>query len=49
MPSETRTVFFLPILPHSTPVGMDIRKNQMNIIDGKKPAVTSESLHSAFT
>ena len=49
MPSETSTVFLRPIFPHSTPVGMDIRKNQMKIIDGRKPAVTSESAHSAFT
>ena len=48
-PSETRTVFFRPIFPHSTPVGIEMRKNQMKIIDGRNPAVTSESEHSAFT
>ena len=48
-PSETRTVFLRPIFPHRTPVGMEMRKNQTKIIDGRNPAVTSESAHSAFT
>ena len=46
---ESSTVFLRPIFPHRMPVGIEIRKNQMKIIDGRNPAVTSESWHSALT
>ena len=47
--SETSTVLRRPHFPHTIPVGTDIRKNQMNIIDGRNPAMASLRPHSAFT
>ena len=47
--SDTNTAFFRPILPDSTPVGSEMRKNHTKIIDGRNPAVTSSSAHSLFT
>ena len=47
--SETSTVLRRPHFPHTIPVGTDMRKNQMNIIDGRNPAMASLRPHSAFT
>ena len=47
--SETSVMLRRPHFPHATPVGTEMRRNQMKIIDGRKPAIASLNAHSTFT